>query len=747
MADKTYYKINVSVITKDVIDYINQVFAAGHEYVLINIKDTTHITMSALDLISRIPKASRVHIRVEGGYDDSRIANYPRDNYVNMHKYDNIYTCNEMRSILAEIYKIENGMNSNWSEEQKLFYFVGYLKSKIIYHPFYETAPSKDIRSLRGLFSHKTVCAGYAMILKELCDRNGISCQYVEGTCSKEDQKRGVLTHAWNIVNLNGKNIPLDLTWTASKSHNGRLLNIEDLANVNEFIKSHFPGKHEKIQDYERELTSIDGKYVRTILSLMNKDKTFDNSSIGFTRDDGTSFAITQIREQILENEYVYTYVYQKRLDNQNYGPPMIFYSKNNISALLSSYNAIKKLEKELADARKSGNKKKEAEILKRLENSEIIKEAADKVGELLFSKVNMVNALKRGDYYLGHIKTKRDEVTKKSSIEGVFVDLNFPKTKYRQKTYTRSDGTSFALEEWGRIIIDGNHQVFRYRMYELVNDGNTRTLKQNTIFTDVDLLLDERKGIVDDFLSRSRIDRKIREAGGYLGFYSKEGIRTYDPNMNRIFHDGMYKLYRIKKEDFREYRPDLTFEDMKRLALTYTVVGTGSKALVVNRYTNKPVTDDVMAKQVCFSLLWLKAAGTKYYFDEEVLGYRYAFEVESAKEVFDVINKCITQSIIKFGTIKPIEVYERVKETCGSYKYAEEIVVRMLNNSYFINVLKDFYFMQNPSSVDRSEKIEPLDNRLSVIAKRKAELEARKQNILEVIKNNGNVELRPYRR
>ena len=262
-----------------------------------------------------------------------------------MHKYDNIYTIAEIKKILTEIEKIEKGINPNWSQEQKLMYFVGTLKNKIIYHPFHETAASKDIRSLRGLFSHNTVCAGYAVILKELCDRNGIECQYVEGCCNQEDLDKGYLTHAWNIVKINGNYFPLDLTWNAGKSASGKTMSISDLANVNEFVKSHIPGKHEVIQDYKRTLKSFDGQYLTSMNNLVNKDMTYELSSLYIDRP-GFRLYLNQVEEFVVENKCVYKYVCFKEDKKGNLGSPHIFYSTTNALNIVRGCKKKKKLEK-----------------------------------------------------------------------------------------------------------------------------------------------------------------------------------------------------------------------------------------------------------------------------------------------------------------------------------------------------------------------------------------------------------------
>lgn len=746
-----YLKLNVDTITSSTLQMIKQNMALYPDrIILVNLENTKNLFLQDVESLMKNFGYSRVKVRIVGGYDDERVMNYTAPIHVDMHKHDNIYSLAEMKLILLEIEKIEKDMNPNWTQEQKFIYFVGYLKNKIIYHPFFEKMDSPAIRSLRGLYSHKTVCAGYAMILKELCDRHGIGCQYVEGACNKEDSLKGYLTHAWNIVTLGGYSIPVDLTWTADKSHSGKSLSLEDMANVNEFVKSHIPGKYEKIQDYERTLKSLDGTYLRIIDNLINKDRTYDNSMMLCTRANGEKFVITQVREEVVGNEYLYSYVYTKFLGNGEFGHPMLFYSKTNVALILARMKRKSKLEDQLIEAEKRHDTKKVEELRKELEGSEYLPTFSTMVDDLLFSKVNMTAALKRGDYYLGEIKMDKSS-GKKGKIDGVVVDPNFcKKREERQRTILRSDGTSFVLETYGTVTIN-NYKVNRYKMFEIIKEKDGSVLKKNTIFSDEDLMVDYRSGIANDFLARSRVDRKAKETGGYLGYYSDKGIRTYVPAVNEVFYSGIYKYFAMKPEHIKNYYADLTFEDMKRLVCLYDMEIVAGKEQVVNRYTHQVVVKDSLIKQVRFAILWLRSAGIKYYQNDPVPGYGYAFEVESAKQVFEVISKCIQDSINKFGIIDPVDILHSVKKECGLYKYAETIVINMFNSEKAIDIVRSLYMLQNPGYYEKQKELaKPLYNlkfAIEQMVKRNEELIERKKQMLEVVEENGRVEMKPYRR
>lgn len=719
-----------------------------NEDIAINFKNTKEFSLTDIRKIEGVSNG-RVYIRVEGGYDQHRINSYPRESHVNMHKYDNIYTIAEIKKILTEIEKIEKGINPNWSQEQKLMYFVGTLKNKIIYHPFHETAASKDIRSLRGLFSHNTVCAGYAVILKELCDRNGIECQYVEGCCNQEDLDKGYLTHAWNIVKINGNYFPLDLTWNAGKSASGKTMSISDLANVNEFVKSHIPGKHEVIQDYKRTLKSFDGQYLTSMNNLVNKDMTYELSSLYIDRP-GFRLYLNQVEEFVVENKCVYKYVCFKEDKKGNLGSPHIFYSTTNALNIVRGCKKKKKLEKELADAKRKGWTKEVERITKALVGSEHLEQANDIIDNLLFADANLAAASRRGDSFIGGVKVEHKD-DKSTYVDGVYVDPTFgKKIAKNQRTFKRSDGTSFVIEEMGNLDIGNNKSVFRYKLFESLKVDGRYVVKKNTIFTDQSLMYDNRQQLADDFLSRSRLDRKASETAGYLGYYSKNNVRTYDPNSNEYFKKGLYRRYMMTSNAVKNYVPELTFNDMKRMVKTYSYEQVNGKWDVVNRRTKQVVTDPVLKEQIQFSLVWLRTAGIKAMPNDEVYGYYYAFEVEDSEEIFNTISGLIVNSIHMTGNIDPVAIYQTVTEKHDMYKHTEAIVLRLFENQQNINIVNKYFRARNPSALSEKTSIQPIFRNgmgWQQLNERRRQLEEEKKQLMEVVERNGQVEIVPARK
>jgi transglutaminase/protease-like cytokinesis protein 3 len=69
----------------------------------------------------------------------------------------------------------------------------------------------------RLLHERKTICTGYAYLVKELSTQIGISCIAVDGYGLTSGTKVKYPNHTWNAVNLNGKWYLCDPTWSSGK--------------------------------------------------------------------------------------------------------------------------------------------------------------------------------------------------------------------------------------------------------------------------------------------------------------------------------------------------------------------------------------------------------------------------------------------------------------------------------------------------------------------------------------------------
>ncbi|MDH7913098.1 transglutaminase domain-containing protein [Winogradskyella sp. SYSU M77433] len=99
----------------------------------------------------------------------------------------------------------------------------------------------------------KTMCTGYAYLIKELCFIANIECKIIEGYARSFEtnvEKLEYVNHSWNVVKLNNKWYLSDATWSSGYMLNGYFF-IKDyndgyfLTEPILFAKNHFP-VHEK---------------------------------------------------------------------------------------------------------------------------------------------------------------------------------------------------------------------------------------------------------------------------------------------------------------------------------------------------------------------------------------------------------------------------------------------------------------------------------------------------------------------
>lgn len=106
-------------------------------------------------------------------------------------------------------------------------------------------------RVFRNLMDNRrTVCSGYAYLIKELATRAGLSCEIIGGygrTAVANIGGEGVQNHSWNAIQLNGKWYLCDATWSsgAIDLSSGKFLQKYDdsyfLAEPSIFVRNHYP--------------------------------------------------------------------------------------------------------------------------------------------------------------------------------------------------------------------------------------------------------------------------------------------------------------------------------------------------------------------------------------------------------------------------------------------------------------------------------------------------------------------------
>ncbi len=688
------YKITFKLNEPFDINYIKNVCNQyPNSKILVEVQNTKGMTSSMIRQLG-----SNVAIRIAGGYDEERISRYKGQYFGNESTEDYyynsvIYTKNETIKILEEIERIESGINKNWSNIQKLLYVYDRLKTGIMYDPKFEQRFSNEIRSLRGLITKQTVCAGYAVILKEFMDRNNIECEFARGGI-KNGQTSG---HAWNIVTIDGKKYPIDLTWDNTTFRSGKSSSFDWLGkDIPTFSKSHHPAPGEKTQDYEHTLSQIDPQLIKQIYSQMGVGRARDYRSTTYygTRKDGSRYIVAQIGDNTINNVTYYRYYYVEISKDGKKQLPLILYSDTNVTHLVDCKNFGKPIPPNYEEA----------------------------VDNILFSRENIADSIAKKTYYIGRVR--KSEVGNKFELVSSYQEIPKPEEKrnlfvYPTRRFTRSDGSVFIAQQ----MFDAPHKangidVMRYDIFEMVNENGKEVLKRNTVFTERNFFKDTRQSMVDDYLSRERLDRKVGEAGGYIGYYDANGIRTYNPDLVKFFETSkkvdIDSLSRQKQQTNTPAIQIPNFSELKDLASKYEIFIDSkdpfdpdtSKIKIRDIKTGQIQTDKSIIDRAMFANIWLTSAGVKYYQDEPRPGANYAFN-EPAEELYNTICKQLLTSCKGKGVIDTVDLLRNIENNNG-YKYNREIIVNLFRSPYQTEMINKL-FLQSLGINQQAQKPEPL--------------------------------------
>jgi len=100
------------------------------------------------------------------------------------------------------------------------------------------------------LRKHKTICTGYAYLLKELAYHAGLSCVIIHGygrTAQANIGGPGIANHSWNAVQLHNKWYLCDATWSSGAVDPEKAMFVKKyndayfLSDPSLFVRSHYP--------------------------------------------------------------------------------------------------------------------------------------------------------------------------------------------------------------------------------------------------------------------------------------------------------------------------------------------------------------------------------------------------------------------------------------------------------------------------------------------------------------------------
>ena len=149
-------------------------------------------------------------------------------------KYDSISDKKEfVETKLNEI--IKSIVTDNMSNYEKTLKIHDWICDNITYG---EIKNDGDQEIYGALSTYTARCAGYAKLFTCLLDKVGIESYVISGDAI--DSNGDTIAHAWNLVNIDGKNYYFDITWNDHDTKNGTTY-YWFAVKEDEFKNKHFP--------------------------------------------------------------------------------------------------------------------------------------------------------------------------------------------------------------------------------------------------------------------------------------------------------------------------------------------------------------------------------------------------------------------------------------------------------------------------------------------------------------------------
>ena len=640
--------INYNELNKKIDEFIRY---NPRTQLVIEVPSTKGATSSCLKKLD-----SRVKIRVAGAFDDVRVENYKNVVYKSGARCQEayidsvIYTRNETIKILEEIERIESGILPNWSDLQKLIYIYDTLKTSIMYDPKYKDKSWAETRTLRGLLTKQTVCAGYAVILKEMLDRQGISCMYVSGN-----------GHAWNVVTIDDVMYPVDLTHDNYHFRHGHK-NTHLLLGQNptEFNKNHIPAQEEPDTEHIKKLKELDHKVVEEISSNIEIVKNHTSTSQMVTRDNGSRFYIAQIGAKVIENPFgedkiYHKYYYQEQEPNSK---PTILHSRVNINKFLNT----------VMFGGKAPNGYENA------------------ITEILFSKENIEDSKRKNTSYIGK---GMDEITQRairSKYEIIKTPNEIKQFKIQERVFYRKDGTKILVEQIDEPQIVSDRKIYKYQIYEMIEEGKIEAVRSYIVYSELDLLRTSNLNVADDLLSRERIVKKCAESGGYIGYIDQNNKIKYSREVANYFDINK----KIELSHLNQDRPIIlpSFKELEDYAREYDVlINKKTNAIIVrNSKTKTEVQNDRKRIKIIFAHIWYTSASQKREKFDSIPGIKNAFSKEK-ELLYNQIKSQILRDLEMYNTIDSLSMFARYRNTDYS-----KIIVKLFKNAYNSKIINQLF-------------------------------------------------------
>lgn len=625
----------------------------------------------SIDLVLQVPSTQgatssfvqkldpRIKIRIAGAYNAERLESYKKVKFSTGADCKEafidsvIYTRNETIRILSEIEKIESGLMDNWTDMQKAIYIYDVLKTSIVYDAKFKQKGWADVRSLRGLITKQTVCAGYALMYKEILERNGIPCEFVVGSA-----------HAWNILKIDDQYISADITQDHYNYRRGRSNTHEAFGQRDAiFNQRRKTEPQETFTKYIGNLTALDPFFIQKMSENVLTERTHERDTYKFTRSDNSKFLLAQVGKKIIRdngfNIIYHKYYYSEINSNGTYQEPMILYSYFD---LMSHLEAVRFGEV-------SQNSKKYSTL------------------DLLFSRENIRESLLYGTPFIGHEAIDGRSVLSVNEIRKSERDIR--RIGKPTRTFTRKDGSRIVIEEISapeNVQVQNKEKtVYNYKCYQF--DPFSGVLKSNTIHTEMNLLTTSNPNVAYTLLQPSRIIKRNKISGGYIGYLDDNGTIKINPTLSN-YYTADKKMEDPAKDPTRPMMlPELS--ELDYLARKYEIMYVeGTNKIVVRDIKTKRVLDDPRKElRAIFANMWIVSAGLKVSPGESRKGVKDAFSNDK-KYVYSYICSHIRNKLQMKGEFDTVELYQNVR----NHPVYEKIVLNLCKNEFQLEILQQMF-------------------------------------------------------
>lgn len=264
-------------------------------------------------------------IIVQGG-----IAGKSKYNGIARYELRTTYTVRQIKQIIGQMKLIESSIPREWSELQRAKYIYEVLGKRIEYNYNKAEYSSQQSSNLTILLSGKGICAGYSLLYKEMMDRQGIKCDYIRGKGKKE-------MHAWNVLTINGKSFPVDLTWDSNRMRKGSQ-QLQFFGVDRNFTLDHTPDADERKYRY----TLYSHEFVNSINTNPNQNKKQNEKSKDIKQEqkrDIIELAIEETYQKFKETSGV------EAATKQVKGAIRKYIQENNACSFTRNGNARKQLQ------------------------------------------------------------------------------------------------------------------------------------------------------------------------------------------------------------------------------------------------------------------------------------------------------------------------------------------------------------------------------------------------------------------